>query len=292
MVYCRWAALAAACLGVVTADPARAEGVEFGYVRGAETLAAGETELTLWATDRRGKAQGDYDAQDYRLEIERGITDNFQASVYANFAGHHVRGLAPEFADKDRDFAFQGLAAEFKVNVLDPSKHGVGLAFYVEPGWSRIHRISGQRVTEYELELKAIAQKNFLDGRLVWAANLTLEPEWEREAEVIAVGGADKKWEKELAFEASTGLAYRVAQRWSLGVEGRYRSQFPNWTSGLHRENYALFAGPTVHYSAGKLGITATYLPQLFGSPHGTGSALQLGDNESSEFRLKVGYEF
>ena len=292
MINRHFAALVAVGFSTLWASPACAEGVDFGYVYGAETLEAGETELTVWATDRRGKGQGHYDAQDYKFEIERGITDNIQASVYAKFASHHIRGLAPEFADVDRDFDFQGLQAAFKLKALDPSKHGIGVAFYVEPGWTRIHKISGEKVTEYELELKAIVQKNFLDDRLVWATNLTLEPEWEREDEVIAPGVGDKRWEKELAFEATTGLAYRVAQHWSLGLEGRYRSQYPDWTNGLRRENYAVFAGPTVHYSAGKLGVTATYLPQLFGSPHRDGSALQLDDNEKRELRVKVGYEF
>jgi hypothetical protein len=71
--------------------------------------------------------------------------------------------------------------AAFKFKALDPSKHGIGIAFYIEPSWSRIHKVAGEKVTEYELELKLIVQKNFLDNRLVWATNLTLEPEWERE---------------------------------------------------------------------------------------------------------------
>ena len=286
------AAFAAVGLAAFQANPARAEGVDFGYVYGAETLETGETELTVWATDRRGKAQGHYDAQDYRLEVERGLTDRLQIAAYANFASHHARGLEPEFEHVDRDFGFQGLQAEFKYTVRRPSKGRLGVAFYVEPGWSRINKVAGENVSEYELELKLILQKNFLDDRLVWATNLTLEPEWEREAEVIAPGVSDKRWEKELAFEVSTGLAYRVSPRWSLGLEGRYRSAYPDWTNGLHRENYAAFAGPTVHYSAGKFGVTATYLPQLFGSPHRDGSNLQLDDNEKREFRVKVGYEF
>jgi hypothetical protein len=184
------------------------------------------------------------------------------------------------------------LSAEFKYNVLKPGTRGFGLAFYVEPGWSRIHKVAGEKVTEYELELKAIVQKNFLDGRLVWVGNLTFEPEWEHENEEIAPGLIEKRWEKELKIELSTGLAYRVAPRWSLGLEGRYHSEYPDWTNGLHREGYALSAGPTVHFSCGKWGVTATYLPQLFGRPHGAGSHLDLDDHERQELRVKLGYEF
>ena len=38
----------------------------------------------------------------------------------------------------------------------------------------------GEKGTELELEFKALIQKNFLDDRLIWAANLTVEPEWEK----------------------------------------------------------------------------------------------------------------
>jgi hypothetical protein len=73
--------------------------------------------------------------------------------------------------------------------------------------------VTGQKRDEYELELKAIVQKNFLADRLVWAGNLTLEPEWEREHEEIAPGVVSHEFERELAIEVSTGLSYRAAPR-------------------------------------------------------------------------------
>ena len=45
---------------------------------------------------------------------------------------------------------------------ISPYKEGIGLAFYVEPGWSRIHKVEGKRTTELELELKAIVQKTLV----------------------------------------------------------------------------------------------------------------------------------
>jgi hypothetical protein len=284
-------ALMVAGAAIAAGSPANAAGPDFGYVYTAETEEAGETEVELWATDRRGKGEGHYGAQDYRLEVERGITDRFQVSGYVNFASHHVRGLDGEFERVDRNFAFQGLSAEFKVQLLDPKKKPVGLAFYVEPGWSRISKVTGEKAREFELEFKAILQKNFLDNRLVWATNLTLEPEWEREHEEIAPGIAETRTQKELAFEASTGLAYQVAPRWWVGAEGRYHSVYPDWTHGLHRENYAVYAGPTIRYDGGEWAVTATWLPQLFGSPSPNGS-LEFDDHEKSELRLKISREF
>src|SRR5689334_13734556 len=168
------AASIAASLAATAADPARAS-PDFGYVYTADTEERGETELTIWATDRRGKGHGHYDAQDYRLEVERGITDRFQVSGYVNLASHHIRGLGAEFEPVDRDFALQGLSAEFKYQLRSPEKDRFGIALYAEPGWSRISKVAGEEADEFELELKAILQKNFAHDRLVWAMNLTLE---------------------------------------------------------------------------------------------------------------------
>ena len=64
-------AVLAAGFAVLSSATAKAGGVDFGYTYTAEIEEPGETEVALWATDRRGKGEGHYDAQDYRLEIER-----------------------------------------------------------------------------------------------------------------------------------------------------------------------------------------------------------------------------
>ncbi len=278
-------------LAGLAATSAKADERYFGYTYSAEPMPKGETEVELWATHRRGKADGHFDAQDYRIELEHGVTDRLTVAGYANLASHHIRGLEPEFHGADRDFAFRGLSAEFKYNVLSPYKDGFGLTLYAEPAWSRIHG-GGEEGTEYELELKAIFQKNFLDDKLIWATNLTFEPEWEKEVEVDeTTGETEAEWEKELKLEVSTGLSYRVAPGWFAGIEGRYASVYPDWTNGLHRETYAVFAGPAVHYAAKKWWVTASFMPQLFGKPSPSRS-LALDEFEKREFRLILGYEF
>jgi hypothetical protein len=280
-----------AVVALACAEPAHASGPDFGYVYTTAIEEPGETEVSLWATDRRGKAEGHYDAQDYRLEVERGISERFQVSGYLNLASHHVRAIGGEFEPVHRSFGFQGLSAEFKYQVLDPTHDRFGLAFYAEPGWSRISKVKGEKAREFEFELKAIAQKNFAHDRLVWAANLTLEPEWEREHEEVA-GILEPGTEKELALEVASGISYQIAPRWWVGVEGRYHSVYPDWMHGLHRENYAVYAGPSMHYDAGEWAVTATWQPQLFGSPSGPGSSLELDDHEKRELRLKLSHEF
>jgi hypothetical protein len=275
-------------LAGIAATPARADEQYFGYVYSAELLGKGQTEAELWVTDRRGKAEGHFDAQDYRLELEHGVTNRFSIAGYANFAGHHIRNDDDRV---DRDFALRGLSAEFKYQLLSPYKDGFGLTLYAEPGWSRIHG-GGEKGTEYELELKALLQKNFLDDRLIWATNLTFEPEWEKEKEVDEITGLpETEWEKELKLEASTGVSYRFAPGWYAGLEGRYAGVYPDWTDGLHRETYAVFAGPAIHYGGKNWWATLSYQPQLFGSPSPDGSRA-LDEYEKREFRLKIGYNF
>ena len=81
-------------LAGLAATPAQAEDDVFGYTYAAETLTKGETEMELWATDRRGKDTGHYDAQDYKVELEHGITDRFTVSAYANFVERGATAVA------------------------------------------------------------------------------------------------------------------------------------------------------------------------------------------------------
>src|SRR5207245_11076441 len=129
----------------------------------------------------------------------------------------------------------QGLSAEFKYQLRSPEHGRLGIALYAEPGWSRISKVTGEKAGELEFELKAIVQKNFAADRLVWAANLTLEPEWEREHETIAPGIVTSGTETELGVEISSVLSYNVARHWWVGAEERYHSVYPDWTHGLHR---------------------------------------------------------
>lgn len=275
-------------LAALAASPASADEQYFGYTYSAELLGKGQTEAEFWLTDRRGKQLGHFDAQDYRLELEHGVTNRFSVSGYANFAGHHIRN---DDEQVDRDLALRGFSAEFKYQLLSPYKDGLGLTLYAEPGWSRIHG-GGEKGTELELESKVLVQKNFLDDRLIWAANFTFEPEWEKEHEVDAgTGRPVSEWEKELKLEASTGVTYRLANGWYAGVEGRYASVYRDWTHGLHRETYAVFAGPAIHYGGKRFWATLSYQPQLFGKPSPSGK-LALDEYERREVRLKLGYNF
>jgi len=281
--------LLVASVAVSIAASAHAEENPFVYNYTADVEEAGETEAALWATDRRGKAEGHYDAQDYRLELEHGFTDRFSASAYVNLASHHISGLDPDLAPVHRNFAFQGFSAEFKYKLLDDEKDGIGFTVYAEPGWSRIHDVEGEKGAEYELELKTIFSKGFDNDKVIWAGNLTFEPEWEHERGDLTTPTGH--WEKELKLQASTGVAFRVVPNLYLGAEARYAGVYPDWTSGLHSEASAFFAGPTVSFSAHEWSATLSFMPQLSGSPSPIGGR-NLDEFEKREIRLRISHEF
>lgn len=286
----RLALLAALCSTVLLAPAAHADENYFGYVYGSETLPAGGNEAYLWLTYREDKGAGHYDAQDVQVEFEHGFTDRFQASLYVTGRAHDIRGAAPiedgepEYPDLKRDLSWDGVKAAFKWNLRSPFKDGVGVAVYLEPSYSSIFKISGEKQDEWGLEAKLIVQKNFLDDQLVTAANLTIEPEWR-------VIGPAKEHEKEVEVELTAGASYRFAPNWFTGLEMRTHTEHPDFGA---REHWALFVGPNLHYGGHDWWFTATWMPQIKGGPVDPerSGTLHLGEHEKNEYRLKIGYNF
>src|SRR5438309_2361925 len=79
----------AALLGLSTT--ASAGDSPFGYVYTTDTHGKGQWEIEQWVTQRHGQSRGDYDAWLLRTEVEYGITDKLQTSLYANYG--HVSAL-------------------------------------------------------------------------------------------------------------------------------------------------------------------------------------------------------
>lgn len=276
-------------LGAFAVD-ANADENFFGYVYGSETLPRGGKEIYQWITVRDDKGVGTYRGVDLKTEFEYGFTDRLQGSLYLNAVQHKIQGSAPLDSNGDPEYPdtntlrFQGVQTSLKYNILSPFKDAFGFAVYIEPGYSKVHKVSGRPEDTYSLETKLIAQKNFLDDQLVWAANFTVEPEWRRWQDV-------DESEKELEVEFTTGLSYRFAPKWFAGVEARHHSEYPGFKE---REHWAVFAGPSLHYGAKRWWWTLTWLPQIEGAPvdPARSDSLHLDEHEKNEYRLKVGYNF
>lgn len=268
---------------------ARADENLFGYSTGADTLPQGATEIYEWITYRSQKHEGTYQAIDYRTELEYGWTPAFTQSFYLNFVQHKIKDSAPlddtgspEYPNLMTGVRLQGLQTALKYNVLSVYKDPVGLAFYVEPGFSQIFKITGQEQEEWSLEFKTILQKNFLDDLLSVVFNINLEHEVRRFK-------GDNLWADEFTLESTAGVSYRFVPKWWGGVETRYHSEYPEYGK---REHWAIFLGPNVHYGDKHWWTTLAVMPQFQGGPREEGEDAHLSEHEKTEYRLKVGYNF
>ena len=277
--------------------PALAGDSPFGYVYTTDTHSKGKSEVEQWFTQRRGQSNGDYSAWQFRTEFEYGVTDNLQTSLYANYdrvSAFRNRAdgttgpgaFVPDGVDPNARYSksfFESISNEWIYRLLSPYKDPIGLALYVEPTYGAKKR---------ELEGKLILQKNFIDDRLVWAANLTAAIEKER---------FHGEWEKESELEFTTGLAYQFANHWHGGVEYRNHRGYEGFGFANSKRLYSTnFIGPSIHYADKSWWVTATWLRQMGNASGYTDSArddiiggrLYGEHHERNELRVKVGFNF
>jgi hypothetical protein len=300
-------AFAAACLWpgvhVLAGEPM------FGYVYTTDLLPQGKSEIEQWSTWRHQKAHGDFDLLENRTAYEYGVTDAFQLAGYINYSYTHayhdtVDGstLPPEaFADyrigPDQHFTakrYVGVSAEAIYRLSSPYTSPLGVALYVEPTVGRNLR---------ELESKLILQKNFLDDRLVLAANLTVAQEGRylpADPEADA-GSKDAKahWDHETDLNIGLAGSYRFANNWSAGVEIEHEREYSSFSlRSQYRTNLANYIGPVVHYGGEHFFFTATMLTQTAGGrDYADSNVIYRGRNYADDFehyrlRLKAGWAF
>jgi hypothetical protein len=258
----------------------------FGWVLGAETLPANQTEAYEFLTLRTGKAEGTYLGWDSETELEHGFTDRFQASLSLENHYFYNKGVSgPRDALRNTDaFRFGGVAIAGKYGLLSPFKDPVGLAVRFEGGYLAHDEVDGLNQTEGYLAPQFILQKNYLEDTLIFDVNGGLEFAWgKRPAET---------YPRELALTGGAGFSYRFAPNWYFGVESHIRSEYPLFHLS-HHEHTVIFAGPSLHYGTQRWWVTLSYGYQV----HGTGidepaDGKTFAEEVSSEIRLKVGFNF
>jgi len=270
-----WAVVSAVALWMLTPVPACADEPLFGYTYTTDLLPKGKFEVEQWSTTRFTKAHGSFWLQEGRSEVEYGLTDRLQVSLYANYAFTHANHNAvdgtttpPEtFAGPlfNPNAAFDGkkyvgTSLEAIYRLTSPYEHPLGVALYFEP-------TIGQGLREYESKL--ILQKNFRDDRLVLGFNATVAQErrWLEGDSTAGSGSADSvsHWDHETDINLSGGATYRFARSWSAGLEfmnEREFSSFAFWNSD-DATNSAYDVGPVVHYGGRHFFVTVTALKQL-----------------------------
>jgi hypothetical protein len=209
----------------------------FTFLYEAPTSAPGSVELENWITWERVTNSEQSDQIAFRHEIEIGVTDHFQASIY----------LVDWFYGRNRiqsSFNYSGSAIELIYNLTDPVIDPVGLSIYGEIKGGRQH---------FELESKLIAQKNF--GPLILDYNLTLEAEWEEQG----------LQERQGELQQALGASYELSPRMSVGLEFLHEFVFPDWREEEKIRN--VFVGPNVAFRHQNWFVTVTALAQITNTP-------------------------
>ena len=268
----------------------------FGFTEGADTGEAGEKEVSFDFVARASRlaegGKGRYRAFSADAEFEYSVTDDLKLSLSGALDGHHVRNIAD--AEYVSRIGFNGLGAELKYRLLNRRTSPIGLAFAVEPQWSRYEDGSGERSNSYGLEIRAQADAEIAPDRLFVAANLTYEPEWARgRDEDEDTGEIRSKLEKESSLELSAAITGRIASNAFLGFEGRFLQSFEG-VAFERREGRAFYLGPTLYVQLTENAyVKAAWSHQLAGKSQAfPGGRLDLVDYDRNQFRLNVGYEF
>ena len=271
----------------------------FGYVRGAEVVPKGGWELYNISTLRTDKGQGSYSAFDNEIELEYGVSDRFNVSGSLQAMSIDTEGLLIDgYLPEEIDFGLRPMGVEFagKYNFLRPAADVMGLSvrFGLEYQWLDKH--SGQDKQSASALLDFLAQKYFMDGQMIWVANLGMETTW-NDRDYIANLPEGFDWpqdpEVEVELNAGTGLSYRFAPNWFIGAEVVYETEFETEVS---QERWSVFAGPSLHYGGSKWWATFTYFPQLSGGGEKyegqTDDNLHLIEKTKLETRLKIGLNY
>ena len=225
------------CMSILPAVSGFAGARHFTYVYEATIEEPGEVELENWITwQMRKPADHGFQEIDFRHEIEFGVTNKLQASIY--LADWSYVG-----SKESHSLAFSDVALELIYSICNPEKEPIGLAVYKEIDGGD-HRFGS--------ESKLIAQKNL--GPVVLAYNATLEAIWQ----------GKELAEREAEFQQSIGGSCELNRHFSVGAECVHEIAFPKWSRSEHP---VISGGPNVSIHAGKWWATFTGLAQFTRAP-------------------------
>src|SRR5215475_13941196 len=143
----------------------------FGFTEGWGVGLEDEKEFELDTVARFGKADGRYSASQTKLEYEFTPNQYVQFELGPLVSTHYIKNVTD--LDNRNQIAFGGFFGEMRYLLLDrgPSSP-LAITLSAEPEWRRTVETSGQRVTNFELELKVNADLELIKNRLYVGANL------------------------------------------------------------------------------------------------------------------------
>ncbi len=235
--------LPALAFATLLGAPALADDQPFVTLYTTDIDAQGGREAEQWLSWKTGHNRASYNEFFAQSEIEYGITDDLQGSLYFNYDWSRQR-VASGSPDTD---SIAGVSGELIYRVMNVYFDPFGAAFYLEPSYSPEER---------GIETKILLQKNFFHDTLRWAVNINVEDDWDRD---------QGRWTKVSALEFDTGLSYNITPEFSTGVEFDNERAFDGLVLGTpsSEQSSAFYIGPTVQYVGRPLTVTLGAQTQL-----------------------------
>lgn len=260
----------AVLFAILISDISYSDDRRFTFTYESPTLSKNEKDFELWTT-YRGSRETFYSAIDNRLEYEVGLTNKLQTAFYLNT--RNTTSANSTTGAYDTKFEFKGISSEWKYQAFNKYRDGIGFAPYLELGLN---------TDEIKLEAKLIADKQ-ISKKFLAAFNVVCEYEWEYNPSPTPTA-------KKLELEFDLGLAYDITSDFSVGIEARSLTEYPD---GMGSVFSSIFVGPNFSYRSEGWFMACTYLPQLPAiqrSVNDPTSALVLDEQDRNMVRLILGF--
>lgn len=283
------------------------------YTRGTDARPKASWELKLSNISRIGKDSGHYRFDDFRPEIEYGLTDRINIGAKVMLFNHRF-SVTDTVADQstptgtttarrkfDR-FQPSGFELGSKINILSPYKDLFGLSAAAAYEHRSVSRLDGAEINQDTLYLSAMAQKNFFDDTLVMAMNA--KAGFTR----VRAGGNEQK---EITLDLSAAISYRLAPKWTIGIEALRQSDSlsssinANFNDGLQsptstlsntspdgKSQHAIYVGPTIHYAEQAWWFTLGALYQIDSGGDNVPTNRNWDKHEKWHLGATIGFEF
>lgn len=256
-------AVAGAMLVGLGATLAHADDRKFTWSYEDKTLPQGTWEWEQWNTLQQQKGMGKWTTLDIADEIEYGVTDRLNGSIYLH-TFYQANSGVPGFAN-DHEGGFQRMSSEWKYRLTDPATDLVGILLYEEPEVSN---------NQLEFETKLVLSKEV--GPWTFAYNFTWEPELNRASDPAQ--SPQWTWEHELWNTA--GVSYSLTANYAVGVEFVDVARYDTFSRTSTRADYV---GPNIHVSSGSWWATLTFLRQI-----NWGRGLEYTDDDNTKFSIRL----
>jgi len=255
----------------------------FGFTIGSGIGLEGEKEISAQTVGQFGKRDGTYDAWEHTLEFEYTPSQYVQIELEALAQSHFIRDVTG-LDDRDQT-KFSGFATEFRYLLLGRGPgEPVSITLSVEPEYSRVDDVSGERVRDMSFETRFALDAELIPNRLFAGFNLLYVPEILRTA--------DFTWERATNLGILAALSYRLVPTVVVGAEVEYYRHYDALNLSAF-EGDALYVGPTLYWQlTRKSFIQVAWSAQVAGHAVGEPGGLNLDEFSRYKAKLKYAYEF